>query len=55
LNELAKRRFFLIEKGSGTRMTGDQFFSKKKFRPDIGLSSEAISYGLRLANYSPSE
>ena len=35
LNELAKRRFILREKGSGTRMTGDQFFSKKKFRPDI--------------------
>jgi DNA-binding transcriptional LysR family regulator len=45
LNELAKRRFILREKGSGTRMTGDQFFSKKKFRPDIRLelgSNEAL-------------
>jgi DNA-binding transcriptional LysR family regulator len=45
LNELAKRRFILRERGSGTRMTGDQFFSKKKFRPDIRLelgSNEAL-------------
>jgi DNA-binding transcriptional LysR family regulator len=45
LIELTKHRFILREKGSGTRMTGDQFFSKKKFRPDIRLelgSNEAI-------------
>ncbi len=45
LDELTKSRFILREKGSGTRMTGDQFFSKKKFRPDVRLelgSNEAI-------------
>jgi DNA-binding transcriptional LysR family regulator len=45
LHELAKRRFILRKKGSGTRMTGDQFFSKHKFRPDIRLemgSNEAL-------------
>ena len=45
LDELSKSRFILREKGSGTRMTGDQFFSKKKFRPDIRLelgSNEAL-------------
>ena len=45
LNELSKKRFILREKGSGTRMAGDQFFSKKKFRADIRLelgSNEAL-------------
>ncbi len=45
LKELAQHRFILREKGSGTRMTGDQFFSQRKFRPDIRLelgSNEAI-------------
>ncbi|MCM2295958.1 LysR family transcriptional regulator [Rhodoferax sp.] len=45
LHELAQRRFILREKGSGTRMTGDQFFRKMKFRPDVRLelgSNEAI-------------
>jgi DNA-binding transcriptional LysR family regulator len=43
--ELTERRFILREKGSGTRMTGDQYFRKLKFRPDIRLelgSNEAI-------------
>lgn len=45
LSDLSKSRFILREKGSGTRMTVDQFFSKKKFRPDIRLelgSNEAL-------------
>lgn len=45
LKQLSERRFILREKGSGTRMTGDQFFSKKKFRPDVRLelgSNEAV-------------
>jgi DNA-binding transcriptional LysR family regulator len=45
LNELSESRFILREKGSGTRMAGDQFFSKKKFRPNIRLelgSNEAL-------------
>lgn len=45
LDELSKSRFILREKGSGTRMTGDQFFSKRKFRPDVRLelgSNEAL-------------
>jgi DNA-binding transcriptional LysR family regulator len=45
LSELTKSRFILREKGSGTRMTGDQFFSKKKFRADVRLelgSNEAL-------------
>lgn len=45
LKEIAQRRFILREKGSGTRMTADQFFSQRKFRPDIRLelgSNEAI-------------
>jgi DNA-binding transcriptional LysR family regulator len=44
-SELAQRRFILREKGSGTRMSGDQFFRTLKFRPDIRLelgSNEAI-------------
>ena len=45
LQELAERRFILREKGSGTRMAGDQFFRKQKFRPDVRLelgSNEAV-------------
>ncbi len=45
LQELAQRRFIFREKGSGTRMAGDQFFRKMKFRPDVRLevgSNEAI-------------
>jgi DNA-binding transcriptional LysR family regulator len=45
MSELAERRFILREKGSGTRMTGDQYFRTLKFRPDIRLelgSNEAI-------------
>lgn len=45
LSDLSKSRFILREKGSGTRMIVDQFFSKKKFRPDIRLelgSNEAL-------------
>ncbi len=45
LHALADRRFILREKGSGTRMAGDQFFRKMKFRPDVRLelgSNEAI-------------
>ena len=45
LSELAQERFILREKGSGTRMVGDLFFRKKKFKPDIRLelgSNEAL-------------
>jgi len=45
LNSLAKNRFILREKGSGTRMGVDQFFKKNKFRPDVRMelgSNEAI-------------
>jgi len=45
LHELAQRRFILREKGSGTRMVGDQFFRSMKFRPDVRLelgSNEAV-------------
>ncbi len=45
LAELSERRFIFREKGSGTRMTGDQFFSRHKFRPDVRLelgSNEAL-------------
>ena len=45
LDELARRRFILREKGSGTRMAADQHFKKCKFRPDVRLelgSNEAI-------------
>ena len=45
LDELANSRFIFREKGSGTRMTGDQFFSQRKFRPDVRLelgSNEAL-------------
>jgi DNA-binding transcriptional LysR family regulator len=45
LHELAQRRFILREKGSGTRMAGDQFFRQMKFRPNVRLelgSNEAV-------------
>jgi DNA-binding transcriptional LysR family regulator len=45
LHELAQRRFIFREKGSGTRMAGDQFFRTSRFRPDVRLelgSNEAI-------------
>jgi DNA-binding transcriptional LysR family regulator len=45
LNDLAKHRFILREKGSGTRMAADQHFRAMRFRPDIRLelgSNEAI-------------
>lgn len=45
LKELKESRFILREPGSGTRMAADQFFRKKKFKPDIRLelgSNEAI-------------
>jgi DNA-binding transcriptional LysR family regulator len=55
LSELSKRRFILREKGSGTRMAGDQFFSQKKFKPDVRLElgsneslKESVAGGLGL-------
>jgi len=45
LADLARRRFILRERGSGTRMAVDQFFRKRKFRPDVRLelgSNEAL-------------
>lgn len=45
LHELAQHRFILREKGSGTRMTADQYFRTHKFRPDVRLelgSNEAV-------------
>jgi DNA-binding transcriptional LysR family regulator len=45
LNDLKSHRFILREPGSGTRMAADQYFRKKKFRPDIRLelgSNEAV-------------
>ena len=45
LADLSKCRFILREKGSGTRMAGDDHFAKTKFRPNIRLelgSNEAI-------------
>ncbi len=45
LKDLANRRFILREPGSGTRMAADQFFRKKKFKPDVRLelgSNEAV-------------
>jgi len=45
LHELVQHRFILREKGSGTRMAGDQYFRQMKFRPDVRLelgSNEAI-------------
>jgi DNA-binding transcriptional LysR family regulator len=53
LNELKNHRFILREPGSGTRMAGDQFFTKKKFKPNIRLElgsnegiKEAVAGGL---------
>lgn len=55
LHDLSKRRFILRESGSGTRMATDQFFRKKKFRPDVRLElgsnealKEAVAGGLGL-------
>lgn len=55
LQDLSKRRFILREPGSGTRMATDQFFRKKKFRPDVRLElgsnealKEAVAGGLGL-------
>ena len=45
LAELSNSRFILREKGSGTRMAGDQFFSKSRFKPNVRLelgSNEAL-------------
>lgn len=45
LHELAQRRFIVREKGSGTRMAGEQYFRKMTFRPDVRLelgSNEAV-------------
>lgn len=45
LKDLQQARFILREQGSGTRMAVDQFFKKKKFKPDIRLelgSNEAV-------------
>lgn len=45
LTDLKSHRFILREAGSGTRMAADQYFRKKKFKPDIRLelgSNEAI-------------
>lgn len=45
LADLAGHRFILREKGSGTRMAGDQHFRKVRFRPDVRLelgSNEAV-------------
>ena len=45
LKDLQGYRFILRETGSGTRMAADQYFRKKKFKPDIRLelgSNEAI-------------
>ncbi len=45
LSDLAGHRFILREKGSGTRMAGDQHFRQARFRPDVRLelgSNEAV-------------
>ena len=45
MSDLIKQRFILREKGSGTRMVADKFFSKIKFHPDVRLelgSNEAV-------------
>lgn len=45
LSDLKNHRFILRESGSGTRMAADQYFGKKKFKPNIRLevgSNEAI-------------
>lgn len=59
LTELSQRRFILREKGSGTRMAGDQFFTKNKFRPNVRLElgsnealKEPVAGGLGLGSVS---
>lgn len=45
LSDLSQRRFILREKGSGTRMAGDSYFTKAKFRANVRLelgSNEAV-------------
>lgn len=45
LHDLARRRFILRERGSGTRMAADEHFRRAKFRPDVRLelgSNEAV-------------
>lgn len=45
LNDLDTHRFILREPGSGTRMAADQYFRRKRFRPDVRLelgSNEAV-------------
>ena len=45
LKDLETSRFILREPGSGTRMAADQYFRRKKFRPDVRLelgSNEAV-------------
>jgi DNA-binding transcriptional LysR family regulator len=45
LKALQEHRFILREPGSGTRMAADQYFRKKKFKPNIRLewgSNEAV-------------
>ena len=45
LRDLRSDRFILREPGSGTRMAADQYFRKKKFKPDVRLelgSNEAV-------------
>ena len=45
LADLKSHRFILREAGSGTRMAADQYFRKKKFKPNIRLelgSNEAV-------------
>lgn len=45
LHDLKAHRFILREQGSGTRMTADEHFRKKRFHPDVRLelgSNEAV-------------
>jgi DNA-binding transcriptional LysR family regulator len=45
LKDLESSRFILRERGSGTRMAAEQYFRRKKFRPDVRLelgSNEAV-------------
>jgi DNA-binding transcriptional LysR family regulator len=45
LDALAQHRFIFREKGSGTRMAGDQYFRKMRFKPNVRLelgSNEAV-------------
>lgn len=55
LKELRGHRFILREGGSGTRMTCDQYFKRKKFEPNVRLElgsnesvKEAVAGGLGL-------